>query len=350
MRSRASGDWRPSAKLEVLKLRARMLERIRAFFSATGVLEVETPALSHAATPDPALASLTTRYIGPGAPQGLPLYLHTSPEFPMKRLLAAGSGSIYQVCKVFRDGEAGRLHNPEFTLLEWYRVGFDHHQLMSEVEALVRQTLDSQVALAATEKLSYREAFLQHAGLDPHAATVQDFAQIAQAHEIHPPAELLAHHDVAIWCDLLLSHVIEPRLGLGRLTFLYDYPASQASLARVRPGNPPLAERFELYLNGVELANGFHELADAEEQRTRFERQQHARAVSGLPAVPVDEHLLAALHRDTGVASAAGDREALCASGLPDCSGVALGFDRLVMIAAGIHSIAEAIAFPIDRA
>jgi lysyl-tRNA synthetase class 2 len=310
-----------------------MLASIRAFFSERGVLEVETPCLSAAATPDPALLSFTTRYTGPLFAHGQTLYLHTSPEFPMKRLLAAGSGSIYQVCRVFRDGEAGRVHNPEFTLLEWYRTDFDSVQLMAEVEALVRRLLHEHIMLAPSEKLSYREAFQRHTNLDPHMATAQDFAQVARAHEIHAPPEMLTHADVGIWRDLLLTHLIEPRLGQGRLTFLYDYPASQASLARVRPGSPPLAERFELYVKGIELANGFHELADASEQRTRFERQLHARLVTGRPAVELDENLLAAL-----------------ANGLPDCSGVALGIDRLVMLASDARSISEAIAFPLDRA
>jgi lysyl-tRNA synthetase class 2 len=333
MKHESSGDWRPSATLEVLKLRARMLASIRAFFSERGVLEVETPCLSAAATPDPALLSFSTRYTGPLFPQGQTLYLHTSPEFPMKRLLAAGSGSIYQVCKVFRDGEAGRVHNPEFTLLEWYRTDFDALQLMAEVDALVRQLIDQHLTLAPSEKISYREAFQRHTNLDPHTATAQDFAQAARAHEIHAPPEMLTHSDVGIWRDLLLTHLIEPRLGQGRLTFVYDYPASQASLARVRPGNPPLAERFELYLNGIELANGFHELTDASEQRTRFERQLHARLVAGQPLVALDENLLAAL-----------------ANGLPDCSGVALGFDRLVMLVCHARTIGEAIAFPLARA
>jgi lysyl-tRNA synthetase class 2 len=333
MKHHASGDWRPAATLEVLKLRARMLQGIRAFFSDRGVLEVETPILSAAATPDPALDSLTTRYTGPLFPRGQTLYLHTSPEFPMKRLLAAGAGSIYQVCKVFRDGEAGRMHNPEFTMLEWYRTGFDHHHLMDEVDALVSQMLVDRLVRGTSEHLSYRDAFMQHAGLDPHTASAHDFAGVARAHEIHAPPELGNHHDVGIWRDLLLTHLVEPRLGRGHLTFLFDFPASQASLARVHPGDPPLAERFELYLEGVELANGFHELADAGEQRTRFERQLHARQSLNRGTVPLDERFLSALE-----------------IGLPDCSGVVLGFDRLVMLAAGAHSVAEIIPFPLDRA
>jgi len=333
MKEYASGEWQPTAALEVLKLRAQLLERIRAFFSKRGVLEVETPILSTSGTPDPALASLATRYTGPLYPHGQTFYLQTSPEFPMKRLLASGIGSIYQICKVFRDGESGRLHNPEFTMVEWYRVGLDHVQLMHEVEALVGELLAGHVALAETEWLSYHEVFARHTGLEPHTATAEDFERVAREHEIHLPAGPKPHHDVAIWRDLLLTHLIEPRLGQGRLTFVYDYPASQAALAQVRPGNPPLAERFELYLNGIEMANGFHELADSAEQRMRFERQQHARSTTALPPVPRDERLLAAL-----------------AHGLPDCSGVALGFDRLVMLAAGVRSIREAVAFPLDRA
>ena len=333
MTTDASGDWQPAAALEVLKLRARLLERIRAFFSERGVLEVETPILSTAAVTDPMLASLATRYTGPRFPRGQAFYLHTSPEFPMKRLLAAGSGSIYQICKVFRDGESGRRHNPEFTLLEWYRVGFDHHQLMAETGDLVMQLLAPTLRLNPPEQMTYREAFLRHTQIDPHTATTSDYAAVADAHGIRVPTGLHQHDDAAVWRDLLLTHVVEPKLGQGQLTFIYDYPASQASLARIQPGEPPLAARFELYLNGIELANGFHELADAEEQRTRFERQLHTRAAGGQPVVPMDERLLAALEH-----------------GLPDCAGVALGFDRLVMLAAGARSVSEVVTFPIDRA
>jgi lysyl-tRNA synthetase class 2 len=326
-------DWRPAPTQEILKLRARLLERLRAFFSERGVLEVETPMLSAAATTDPALASFATRYTGPVFPDGRTLYLHTSPEFPMKRLLAAGCGSIYQICKVFRDGEAGRLHNPEFTLLEWYRLGYDHHRLMAETGELVMQLLAPPMSLKPPERLTYREAFQRHAGLDPHMAAAEDFAAAAKTHRIHAPRDLLAQNDLDVWRDLLLTHVIEPRLGQGRLTFIYDYPAGQASLARLQPGDPPRAARFELYLNGIELANGFHELADVDEQRARFERQLHARLSRGLPIVPIDERLLSAL-----------------VQGLPDCAGVALGVDRLVMLAAGARTIAEVMTFPIDRA
>ncbi|MFA7095098.1 MAG: EF-P lysine aminoacylase EpmA [Gammaproteobacteria bacterium] len=325
-------DWRPSALLEILRLRARLLARIRSFFEDRGVLEVETPILSAAAVTDPNLASFATRYTGPGAPQGCMLYLHTSPEFPMKRLLAAGSGSIYQICKVFRDGEAGRRHNPEFTMVEWYRVGFDHHALMDEVEALVVAAIGDRVDLQPAERLSYGEAFERYAAIDPHTASAEALRECALRHGIAPVAGLgLEQRDA--WLDLLLTHVVEPRLGAGRLTFLYDYPASQAALARVRPGSPALAERFELYLGGIELANGFHELGDAREQRRRFEADNARRVAEGLPPLPIDERLLAALEH-----------------GLPPCAGVALGFDRLVMIAGGFDSLRDVIPFPVEKA
>jgi lysyl-tRNA synthetase class 2 len=332
MSPETSSDWRPAASLEVLKLRARMLERIRAFFSSRGVLEVETPILSHAAATDPHLASLATRYSGPGAARGTALYLHTSPEFPMKRLLAAGAGSIFQICRVFRDGEAGRLHNPEFTMIEWYRVGFDHHALMAEVAELIAAALGAERSLDSPEKLSCRQAFERHVGLDPHRASGRELAERARVLGIAAPATL-DEHDLDGWRDLLLTQAVEPHLGRGRLSFLYDYPATQAALARVRPGDPPLASRFEAYLDGMELANGFHELGDAAEQRRRFEQDLARRQASGLPPLPMDQRLLAALE-----------------TGLPECSGVALGFDRVVMAACGATSIAQVLAFPVDRA
>lgn len=325
-------DWRPTSTLETLKLRARMLESIRAFFSQRAVLEVETPVFSTAASTDPALSSFSAHYTGPGFPRGHTLYCHTSPEFPMKRLLAAGYGSIYQICKVFRDGESGRIHNPEFTMLEWYRVGFDHHQLMNETAALVSEVLAGHRTLGSPEKLSYREVFERHCGIDPHTADIQTLGDAVARLGIQTNFDT-AHENQDVLRDLLLTHLIEPHLGRGHVTLLYDYPASQAALARVRPGNPPLAERFELYLDGVELANGFHELSDAGEQQRRFERNLELRKSMGLMEVPTDAHLLAALH-----------------SGLPDCAGVALGIDRLVMLAAGANSLKEVITFPIDRA
>ena len=325
-------NWRPSAALETLRLRATLLTQIRAFFAARAVLEVETPVLSRAAGTELHLHSFTTQYCGPSAPPDGRLYLHTSPEYSMKRLLAAGSGSIYQISKVFRDGEAGRRHNPEFTLLEWYRTGFDYLRLMDEVEALVVSVLQERLSLRETQRLSYRDAFLRYAGTDPHTAATAALAECARRHGITAPADM-ENAERTPWLDLLMTHVIEAQLGRDCLCFVYDYPADQASLARIRPGAPAVAERFELYVQGVELANGFRELADSAEQRRRFEQDNLARKARGLPLLPIDEHLLAAL-----------------AHGLPNCAGVALGFDRLMMLAAGASAIQDVIAFPIDRA
>jgi lysyl-tRNA synthetase class 2 len=319
-------DWRPKAPLANLKERARILHRIRAFFAERGVLEVETPTLSAGALTDPAIDSLVTRYTGPGYAAGLNLYLHTSPEFPMKRLLAAGSGPIYQIARVFRQGEAGRRHNPEFTLLEWYRPGFDHHALMDEVEALVAPLLGLE---GLAERLSYSEAFLQYAGIDPLAASIDELRATAQRLGI---GEFDAGEDRDLWLDLLLSHSVEPNLGKEGLCFLIDYPASQAALARINPDNPAVAERFELYYKGVELANGFHELGDSAEQRKRMEAELARRAAQGREQPPMDERLLAALD-----------------AGFPDCAGVALGVDRLVMLAVGAEALDQVIAFTIDN-
>jgi lysyl-tRNA synthetase class 2 len=324
-----SSQWRPSASLQMLRARAELLAGIRDFFRQAGVLEVETPASSRFGVTDPAIENFTTRYTGPGAAQGADRYLHTSPEFPMKRLLAAGSGPIYQLCRVFRNGELGRLHNPEFTLLEWYRPGFDHHALMDEMSALIQ--LLSPVPLAE-ERLSYGEVFQHHLQIDPHTCSADALRDCAIGQGISG-AESLTLEGRDAWLDLLLSHLIEPQLGVGGMSFLYDYPASQAALARVRPGDPPVAERFELYMAGVELANGFHELTDADEQRRRFQEDNRRRQSRGLPSVPVDTHLLAALE-----------------AGMPASAGVALGVDRLLMVLQKIPRIQEAIAFSEDRA
>lgn len=308
-----------------------MLARIRAFFAARGVLEVETPVLAHHAATDPQLHSLNTWRTGPGAADGERLYLQTSPEFAMKRLLCAGSGPIYQISRVFRDGERGRMHNPEFTLIEWYRPGFDHHRLMDETAALVCELLGLP---PESDRLSYGALFRERLGIDPHAATMDELAACAAQRGLDLAGAALTRDG---WLDLLLSHLIQPGLGAERPAFVYDYPASQAALARLRGEEggvePPVGERFELYFRGIELANGYHELGDAEEQRARFERDNTLRHAAGLLPVAPDERLLAAL-----------------AHGLPACAGVALGFDRLVMLAAGVADIAEAIAFTTDRA
>lgn len=315
----APGDWRPTASRAALERRAALLGAIRAFFAARGVVEVETPLLSAATVTDPHLTSFRVA----GAER--PFYLQTSPEYAMKRLLAAGSGPIYQITKAFRQGEAGRTHNPEFTILEWYRPGWDHHALLDEMDALLGETLDA----PAAERTTYAELCARHLGVDAHRDDVEHLRAAAAEHGLGDVGGL----DRDGWLQLLLSHVVEPRLGRGRPTFVLDFPASQAALARIRDGDPPVAERFEVYVEGVELANGFHELADADEQRRRFERDLAQRRARGLEEVPIDERLLAALE-----------------SGFPDCAGVALGVDRLAMLESGLTRVAEVVAFPVDRA
>lgn len=316
-------DWQPTASLSNLRLRAELLTKLRAFFAARKVLEVDTPALSRAGVTDRHIASFRVEDA-----RGSALYLHTSPEFPMKRLLAAGSGDIWQLCKVFRSGEAGRMHNPEFSMLEWYRLGFDHHQLMAETAELVAVLVPGR---KPAEYLGYRDAFLREVGFDPFAASPKDCIAALEQAGRHPPKEQELDYDG--WLDLVAGELVYPALGLGGLTFIYDYPASQAALSRVRSGNPPVAERFEAFMDGMELANGFHELTDAAEQRRRFEADRTYRQVEGLMDVPMDDRLLAAIRH-----------------GLPSCAGVALGFDRLLMTAAGARTIAEVIAFPFDQA
>ncbi len=304
-------------------MRARLLQRTRAFFGARGLLEVETPQLSAAGATDVHVESLAA-----SSPCGsLAGWLHTSPEYPMKRLLAAGSGDIWQLARVFRGAERGRRHNPEFSLLEWYRVGWDAAALMEEVEALLSALAAPGRVFPVALRLSYREAFLQHAGVDPFDARAGELLEALAAAGAPPPPGLEADRDACL--DLALAMLVEPRLDPARPTFLYDFPASHAALARIRPGDPPLAERFELFLGGMELANGFHELTDADEQAARFAADLVARRARGLPPVPVDDRLLAAM-----------------AHGLPDCAGVAVGFDRLVMILAGASHIDEVLAFP----
>jgi len=324
--SPASSDtpgWRPSASLKTLRLRARLLAETRGFFAARGLLEVETPQLSAAAATDLHLESLAARSPG-GELSG---WLHTSPEFPMKRLLAAGSGDIWQLARVFRGAERGRRHNPEFSLLEWYRVGWNAATLMDEVESLLRVLAEGRVELAAAQRLSYREAFARHAGLDPFEAGAAELAGALTARGVALPPGL--EDDLPACLDLALAVLVEPALDPSTPVFVYDFPASHAALARIRPGEPPVAERFELFLGGMELANGFHELGDPAEQQARFEAELALRRTRGLVAPPMDRRMLAGL-----------------AAGLPDCAGVALGFDRLVMILAGASHIDEVLAFP----
>jgi lysyl-tRNA synthetase class 2 len=314
--------WKPTAPIATLEVRASMLRAARDYFAATRALEVETPTLSASAITDVHIASV------PAMPCGEKRYLHTSPEYAMKRLLAAGCGDIWQICRVYRDGESGRWHNPEFTLIEWYRVGIDHHSLMSDVERLISAMLPPARNFDSAERLTYREAVQLHAGVDAFEDPTAVLIARLESAGIEVPASIRGERDACL--DLIMSTIVGPQLGRERLSFVYDYPASQAALARIHGRT---AARFEAYLDGIELANGFHELGAAGEQRERFQADLAERARRGLPPLPIDEHFLAALEH-----------------GLPECSGVALGFDRLVMCAIGAKHIDDVLAFPFARA
>jgi len=319
------GDFLPTAGWDNLRLRAELLRRVRGFFDRRGFLEVETPILS--------ADTVVDRHLDPFAVEHPPksgrrLWLQTSPEFAMKRLLAAGAEAIYQVAKVFRQGELGPLHNPEFTMVEWYRVGdglAEGMQLLSDLgEALLQR--------GPAETVRYAEAFQTHLGIDPNAATGAELAAAARGRSLAVP-ESLVEDDRDGWLDLLLAECVAAKLGAERPTIVYDYPASQAALASVRPGEPPVAERFELFVSGIELANGYHELVDAAELRARIAQNNALRQSDGKPALPSESRLLAAME-----------------AGLPPSTGVALGFDRVVMVAAGAKRLDEVITFPFDRA
>ncbi len=321
----ADTRWQPAASPDLLQARARLNRTIRAFFDARGVYEVETPLLSHTIGTDPNLHSVAAAYQAhPQAPLQT-LYLQTSPEFAMKRLLAAGSGPIYQLCKAVRNGERGAKHNPEFTMLEWYRPGFSLTQLMDEVEALVVAVLGP----VTCERVTYGELFQRHLGVDPHAATGEQLQEVVQRHiELHQSER---HRDTLL--ELLYGHVIEPALQTP--TLIRDYPASQAALARIATDaqGQEIALRFELVIKGMEIANGYDELSDAAEQQKRFNADQALRRQRGLPEYPADQRLLAALRH-----------------GLPACAGVALGVDRLLMLQTGARNIGDVLSFPHDRA
>lgn len=320
----------PSANWQTLRLRSQLLAQTRAFFAARNFLEVETPQLSAEVVVDRHLDPLrVTLPPDPRRPDvGPTYYLQTSPEFGMKRLMAAGGEAIYQIARVFRGGEIGPRHNPEFTMVEWYRRG----DTMNEGMALLSDLANALLGLGPAEELSYAEAFQRFAGIDPHRASVTELAAAGAGQGIAMPQSLSAD-DRDAWLDVLLVELVEPHLGANRPTILYDYPASQAALARVRESDPPVAERFELYVRGIELANGYHELLDPAVLRRRNASANQLRVADGKPALPEESRLLAAMD-----------------CGLPACSGTALGFDRLVMIAAGASHVSEVMAFPIDRA
>lgn len=322
-----SDRWLPNAPIANLLKRAEILANIRRFFADRGVLEVETPAMGQATITDVHLIPFQTRFVGPGNAQGVDLWLVTSPEYHMKRLLAAGSGPIYQMGRCFRNEEAGRHHNPEFTMLEWYRPHYDMYRLMNEVDDLLQQILECDAA----ESCSYQQAFLRHLQLDPLTANKAELQACAEKLNV---GELVAREeDRDTILQLLFMLGVEPYIGQeNRPAFIYHFPASQAALAEISCEDHRVAERFEVYFKGIELANGFRELTDSKEQRLRFEADNRRRAVVGLPEQPIDQLLLDAL-----------------AQGMPSCSGVALGIDRLVMLALKAQSLSEVMAFSVDR-
>jgi elongation factor P--(R)-beta-lysine ligase len=318
-------DWRPTATVATLRQRAALLDVARQFFRERGVLEVETPvALSHTVT-DVQLESLQLA----GNPRR---YLQTSPEYPMKRLLAAGSGDIFQCCRVFRAGDRSRLHNPEFTMIEWYRLGFDLQAIMRETAALATALLQTAgAAPRPVELLSYKQAFQRELGCDALGTSRDALAELALAHGLAAQSIAGATRDDLL--DFLLATQAGPRIGAGKLTCLHNFPASQAALAQLDAEDPRTALRFELYADGIELANGYVELASPEEQAARFRADLAERQRRGLPQLAMDQRLLAALEH-----------------GLPPCAGVAMGFDRVVMLASGATSIDAVMPFPWERA
>lgn len=320
-----SNEWQPTAALTTLRRRADLLSEIRQFFASRAVMEVDTQILSHCAVSDPFIDSLSVEYRPHPQAEGQALHLQTSPEYAMKRLLAAGSGDIYQLGKVFRNGEVGRRHNPEFTMLEWYRIGFSLEDLMDEVQSLVVE----QIGGLKWRRVAYRDLFLEVLGVDPFAASLE---ALQEACRQSLEAEF-DDDDRDTWLNLLMSHLIEPQLTGA--VFVHSYPPSQAALARVQTDAAGylVAERFELYLDGLELANGYHELANPQEQALRLSADQQQRAKLGLPQRPLERRLVKALEQ-----------------GLPECSGVALGVDRLLMRKMKLESIAEVIPFGFERA
>ncbi len=311
--SKADIHWSTPASLSNLRKRANLIQQIRHFFEERQVLEVETPLLSSTTTSDPHIQSMKIQQY----------YLQTSPEFAMKRLLPSGIGPIFQICKAFRDDEIGRLHNPEFTMLEWYRPGFDHHRLMDEVNDLLSLLLNTPRAIRKTYQQTFRDAL----NIDPLTATTDDLKHLSSQHHL----DYLDIHDKDTWLDLLFSHCIQPKLGFSQPYFIYDFPASQAALSKIRQDNPPVAERFEIIINGMEIGNGYHELTNPLEQEQRFIEDNMKRIALGHPTVPVDQRLIAALD-----------------NGFPESAGVAIGVDRIVLLACKATSLSEIMCFTLS--
>ena len=322
--------WQPACDLQHLRLRAQMLSTIRQFFVSKAVLEVETPLLCSATGTDPQLDFFSTLYHA--APHHKRLYLQTSPEFAMKRLLASGSGCIFQICKAFRNNELGRFHNPEFTILEWYRVNFNLSQLMDETAELIQLILANHGISKPVQTISYQDLFQQTTGLNPLIFDRQQYDLYAQNQQLHD-ATSLCKDDHSLWLDFIFSTQIQPQLKKNHLYLVHSYPAIQASLARINPDNSKVADRFEVFIDGIEIGNAFHELANAEEQQQRFDKENTLRALNQQTIIKKDQLFLKALQ-----------------AGLPNCSGIAIGLDRLLMIISQASSLDEVIAFPFDRA
>lgn len=325
-------QWQPSARIDTLRRRAAVLEDVREFFAARGVMEVETPAVISHAVSDPQLANV---HCDLAVRPGVPFFLHTSPEYHMKRLLAAGAPDIFQICKVFRDGELGDRHLPEFTLIEWYRQRMAFTDIVNETCALVVRAEQCLGRTPGTpRRLSYRDVFVEFAGLDPLTAGLDELRD--RVGSGNPDGDKDLRRSLGAnrtsWLDLIMVELIEPRLAPLGLVVIEKYPAEQAALARLDPADHRVAERFEVYLNGIELANGYGELTHGGEQRQRFEADRGQRRERGLPDAAPDAFFLAALD-----------------AGLPDCCGVALGFDRLLMACLDLAKISEVVSFPVPE-
>lgn len=316
-------SWQPTASLDIIRKRAALLWQIRDFMDRHDILEVDTPILSHSAVTDPYIQSLQTRHV---YERETPLYMHTSPEYCMKRLLAAESGSIYQIAHVFRDEESGKRHQTEFSMLEWYRVGFDYKQLMDDVAELL-----TEVGLSKPAKMTYADAFLKIVNLNPHTCELWQLQKISGQHGWGSDSE-----DRHALLDYIFSEVVMKEINNGQALFIYDYPECMAALATIKDSNkdlePRVAERFELFINGMEIANGFNELRDADEQNQRFEKELNDRKQKGLGAVPIDPNFISALK-----------------AGLPKSAGVALGIDRLLMALCGKDDIKDVMTFNLNN-
>lgn len=323
--------WQSKINWEVAQQRASVLQAIRAFFEALNVIEVETPLLSCGTVTDVYLESFTCKYDYLNkhhSTNATDLYLQTSPEFSMKKLLASGYGSIFQICKAFRHEEHGRHHNPEFTILEWYRLNFDHFQLMNELDELLINVFDCESA----DKLTYQDAFQKHLKINPLSCSIQVLKDTLLENGVAGDW-IDAEQDVDVLLQVLFSECIETKIGLNRPCFIYNYPKNQSALAKISLEDSRVAERFECYFRGVELANGFNELTDANEQKLRFEKDNEKRVALGKTEKPLDKLFINALE-----------------SGLPNCAGVAVGIDRLIMLALDKKSIESTMTFNITNA